>query len=109
MNRVARQPRPRTTMPGTGELSQALEDVRDRETLHRFCRANVCTPADISDDGKRVNLPRVFDLMRARGYDVSEPRKPQHQPKKGFTAWTVHIRKARVEFDIAFFTANSAS
>ena len=102
-----RVPRPRTTVPGTGELHQALEDARDRDTLASFCRANVCTPAEVSDDGKRLHLPRVLGLMRARGYDVSEPRRPQHQPKKGLTAWIVHVRMPRAEFDIGFYTPNN--
>lgn len=96
----------RSTVPGTGELSQALEEARDRETLNRFCSAHVCTPAEVSSDGKRLDMPRVLQLMRARGYDVSTPTKPQHQPKarEGLTAWIVHIRLPRAEFDIGFYT-----
>lgn len=97
----------RTATPGTGELSQALEEARDRETLRSFCSAHVCTPAEVSNDGKRLDMPRVLQLMRARGYDVSTPIKPQHQPKarQGLTAWIVHIRLPRAEFDIGFYTA----
>lgn len=97
----------RSTVPGTGELSQALEDARDREALRSFCSAHVCTAADVSSDGKRLDMPRVLQLMRARGYDVSAPIKPQHQPKarQGLTAWIVHIRLPRAEFDIGFYTA----
>lgn len=96
----------RSTVPGTGELSQALEDARDREALRSFCSAHVCTAADVSSDGKRLDMPRVLRLMRARGYDVSTPIKPQHQPRarQGLTAWIVHIRIRHVEFDLAFYT-----
>ncbi|MDK6079683.1 hypothetical protein [Massilia varians] len=61
----------------------------------------------MSDDGQHLSLPRVLQLMRARGYDVSTPTKPQHQPKarQGLTAWVVHIRLPRAEFDIGFYTA----
>jgi hypothetical protein len=108
---MSRQPnfRARTTVPGTGELHQALEDARDRDILTKFCRANVCTPEEVSSDGKRLHMPRVLQLMRNRGYQVSDPTKPQHQPKakQGFTAWLVHIRMRRVEFDIGFFTSNN--
>lgn len=97
----------RTPALGTGELHQALEDARNRETLIRFCSAHVCTPTEVSEDGKRLHLPRVLQLMRSRGYHVSEPTRPQHQPKKGFTAWLVHIRMPRVEFDIGFYTPNA--
>lgn len=97
----------RSTVLGTGELSQALEYVRDREALRSFCGAHVCTAADVSSDGRRLDMPRVLQLMRARGYDVSTPIKPQHQPKarQGLTVWIVHIRLPRAEFDIGFYTA----
>lgn len=98
--------RGRAAAPGTGELHQALEDARDRDALSQFCRAHVCTPAEVSEDGKRLHIPRILQLMRTRGYDVSEPTRPQHQPKRGLTAWLVHIRMSRVEFDIGFYTTN---
>ena len=100
--------RVRTTPLGTGELHQALEDTRDRLELARFCSAHVCTPDQVSQDGKRLHLPRVLQLMRDRGYQVSDPTPPQHQPKKGFTAWLVHIRMPRAEFDIGFYTSNAS-
>jgi hypothetical protein len=100
--------RARTTPLGTGELHQALEDARDQGELTRFCSAHVCTPSEVSEDGVRLHLPRVLQLMRARGYQVSDPIPPQHQPKKGFTAWLVHIRIPGAEFDIGFYTANAS-
>jgi hypothetical protein len=100
--------RARTTPPGTGELHQALEDARDRVELARFCSAHVCTPSEVSVDGKRLHLPRVLQLMRNRGYQVSDPTRPQHQPKKDFTAWIVHIRMPGAEFDIGFYTSNAS-
>jgi hypothetical protein len=108
--KTARVPnaRARTTPLGTGELHHALEDARDRVELARFCSAHVCTPDQVSQDGKRLHLPRVLQLMRDRDYQVSDPVRPQHQPKKGFTAWTVHIRMPRVEFDIGFYTTNES-
>jgi hypothetical protein len=103
---MSRQSTPytRTAAPGTGQLHQALEDARDRDTLRRFCSAYVCTPAEVSEDGKRLHMPRVLQLMRTRGYAVSEPFKAPHQPKRGLTAWMVHIRTERVEFDIGYYT-----
>lgn len=111
--------RARTTVPITGELSRALEDARDRDSLHKFCSAHACTVDQVSEDGKRLHLPRVLQLMREHGYQVSNPTLAEHQPKakQGFTAWLVHIRtprfKARlveatsVEFDIGFYTSNA--
>lgn len=108
--KTARTPnaRARTTQLGTGQLHQALEDARDQVELARFCSAHVCTPADVSDNGKRLHLPHVLQLMRNRGYQVSDPTRPQHQPKKGYTAWLVHIRMPRAEFDIGFYTSNAS-
>lgn len=89
---------------GTGELHQALETERDRHQLVEFCSAHVCTPDQVSTDGKRLHLPHVLQLMRDRGYQVSEPARAPHQPKRGLTAWLVHIRITRAEFDIGFYT-----
>lgn len=97
----------RTTPLGTGELHQALEDARDQGELARFCSAHVCTTFEVSEDGKRLHLPRVLQLMRDRGYHISDPTPPQHQPKKSFTAWLVHIRTpGGIEFDMGFYTPN---
>lgn len=104
-----RQPnsRARTTSLGTGELHQALETARDRVELARFCSAHVCTPAEVSEDSVRLYLPRVLQLMRDRGYQVSDPTPAQLQPKRGFTAWLVHIRMPKVEFDLGFYTPDA--
>ena len=100
--------RARTTPLGTGELHQALENARDQGELARFCSAHVCTPTEVSEDGVRLHLPRVLQLMRARGYQVSDPIPPQHQPKKGFTAWLVHIRTpGGIGFDMVFYTPDT--
>jgi hypothetical protein len=92
---------------GTGELHQALEDARNHDALIKFCSAHVCTPAEVSEDGKRLHLPRVLQLMRNRGYHVSDPKPAPHQPKKGFTAWLVHVQIPRVEFDLGFYTRDT--
>jgi len=99
--------RARTTPLGTGELHQALEEARDRATLANFCSAHVCTPTDVSEDGVRLHLPRVLQLMRNRGYQVADPIRASHQPKRGFTAWIVHIQISRAEFDIGFYTPDA--
>lgn len=99
--------RVRTTVPGTGELSRALEDARDRDSLRKFCCAHVCTADQVSEDGQRLHLPRVLQLMRDRGYQISDPKPAPHQSKRGFTAWLVHICIPRVEFDISFYTPDA--
>jgi hypothetical protein len=95
-------------MPGTGQLSQVLKDAHDHETLERFCSAHVCTTDQVSEDGKRLNLPRVLQLMRNRGHQVSDPVRAPLQQKRGFTAWLVHIQIPRAEFDIGFYTPDAA-
>ncbi|WP_208279301.1 hypothetical protein [Massilia oculi] len=89
---------------GTGELSQALHEANDRDALNRFCSAHVCTPADVSEDGVHMHLPSVLQLMRSRGYQVSEPTRSPHQPKRGLVAWIVRIQIKHVRFDLAFYT-----
>jgi hypothetical protein len=94
---------------GSGDLHQALEESRDLAKLHAFCRANVCTASDVSSDGKRLDMLRVFDLMRTRGYAVSPPTKASHQPKKGFTAWLVAVALPGpgARFTLGFYASNS--
>jgi hypothetical protein len=99
--------RARTTPIGTGELHQALETARDRVELARFCDAHVCTPDEVSADGTRLHLPRVLQLMRDRGYQVANPVQAPMQPKRGLTAWIVHIRMPKVEFDMGFYTPDA--
>jgi hypothetical protein len=82
--------RPRYATPiGTGHLHKALEDSRDHAELDAFCAAVGCTTADVSSDGVHLDILHVFDLMRARGYKLSAPIKPTHQPRPGLTTWLV--------------------
>lgn len=100
--------RARTTPPGTGDLHRALEDARDRAELQQFCSAHACTAVEVSSDGKRLDMLRTFDLMRSRGYEISQPARADHQPKKGFTAWLAHVRlPSGPSFDLGFFTTNT--
>lgn len=89
---------------GAGDLHQALEDASQLAVLNSFCSAVKCSPAEVSTDGVHVELPRVFDLMRARGIEVAEPVRAPMQPKPGFTGWLVHVRMPGAEFDIGFYT-----
>lgn len=93
---------------GTGHLHDALECARDLAALNAFCATHRCQPADVSVDGRRLDLSLIFSLMRARGYQVSEPQRPQHQPRKGFTAWWVHVRTAGAEFALGYYVPETA-
>ncbi len=102
--------RPAQTTPlGTGALHHALEDARDLARLNDFCSAHVCTVAQVSVDGIRLDPLKVFDLMRTKGYTVSEPHRPQQQLRAGFTTWLVEItvpNGARVQ--LGFHTPNTS-
>jgi hypothetical protein len=45
--------------------------------------------------------------MRSRGYQVADPSPAPIQPKRGLTAWIVHIRMPKVEFDMGFYTPDA--
>lgn len=100
---------PHTTLPGTGALHHALEEARDLARLNDFCSAHVCTVDEVSKDGKRLDPLMVFALMRTHGYVVSEPIRPQQQPRKGHTTWLVDITLlGRASVQLAFCTPDTS-
>lgn len=107
MSSAVATPRAKHSTPplGTGDLHRALEASAKSAALEAFCRSTGTRPDEVSADGASLDILRVFDAMRARGYQVSEPERPQQQPKKGFTAWLVHVHKPGVEFRLGFYTA----
>jgi hypothetical protein len=98
-----------TTPPGTGVLHHALEDARDLARLNNFCSAHVCTTDQVSADGKRLNMLKVFALMRTRGYTVSNPVRPQQQLRRTHTTWLVDITTpAGPSVRLSFCTPNTS-
>jgi hypothetical protein len=95
---------------GTGALHCALEESRDRGHLQDLCRAVSCIAADVSSDGIRIDMLRVFELMRERGYQVSEPRRPTTQRRPGRTTWLVDVTlpAAGASFVWAFDVPNTS-
>ena len=93
---------------GTGHLHDALEGARDLTVLNAFCATHHCKPADVSVGG-RLDMQLVFGLMRTRGYQVSEPQRSQHQPRKGFIALWVHVRTSGAEFALGYYVPEPAS
>ncbi|MES2126678.1 MAG: hypothetical protein V4463_05345 [Pseudomonadota bacterium] len=87
-------------------MHRALEDARDLDTLHHFCANVGCDEAEVRDaDGKRLDILKIFDAMRARGYTVAEPKRSQTQCKRGFTTWGARITlPCGTSFILAFFT-----
>lgn len=95
---------------GTGELHRALEDARDLANLHAFCNALACTASDVSADGLRLDVLRALDLMRGRGYSISNPTRPQLQQRKGSTTWLVNVilPAGGPSFVLGFYTPNTS-
>ncbi|MEO7579937.1 MAG: hypothetical protein ABIT83_20195 [Massilia sp.] len=105
----SRPAQPRTPPLGTGELHHALEDARDLKCLHAFCDSLACTSADVSTDGIRLNVVRILDLMRRRGYLVADPVKRPAPGVKGQTAWHVVITiPAGPTFALGFCTPDTS-
>jgi hypothetical protein len=109
-SRPAAGHRNHTTPIGTGELHQALEASRDLKALRDFCSAYVCTPDEVSSDGgKTLNVLLVLQFMRGRGYVITEPTRPQQQPRKGHTAWLVGVTlPTGARFQLGFYTPNTS-
>lgn len=95
---------------GAGPAHCALEDARDLANLNALCRAVACKSADVSSDGIRIDMLRVFDTMRQRGYLVSDPRRPQLQRRHGRTTWLVDVTLPAdgPSFTWAFETPNTS-
>lgn len=91
MMSAATRARPTPAPMGTGQLHQALVVQRDLSKLQDFCSAVRCTHAEASADGIHLDILRVLDLMRGRGYQASAPIKPSHQSRRDLTTWLVDI------------------
>lgn len=103
---TATRTKPAAVPIGTGALHQALESASKAAALQSFCQSTGMRPDEVSSDGINLDVLHVFDALRSRGYEVSAPKRPQHQPRKGFTAWCVHVCSAGAEFDLGFYSAN---
>lgn len=91
MPTTATRPKSAAAPIGTGALHQALVVQRDQSRLKDFCATLGCTVAEVSADGVHLDILRVLDLMRTRGYAVSAPIKPPHQPRRDLTTWLVDV------------------
>jgi hypothetical protein len=91
MQSTATRPNPTAAPIGTGALHRALEESQDRLKLKAFCAAVGCTAAEASSDGVHLDILRVLDVMRLRGYQASAPVKPTHQPRRDLTTWLVDV------------------
>lgn len=95
---------------GTGHLHRALEDARDLANLQSFCRALTCAAADVSSDGIHLDVLRVLDVMRQRGYGVGRPAPAPCQVRKGRTIWHVSVTlpAGGPSLTLGFYTPNTS-
>lgn len=95
---TARRPAP----ANSSDLSRALAAGKALASLQRFACSMDCNPLDLSvDGGKTLDLVRVLEVMRARGYTVEEPRRPQAQLRHDVTTWLVGIEVSGVRATVA--------
>lgn len=88
------------------ELQAALKAAHLAAAVSRVADATGIARNEITTpDGRRLDPFKFLDAMRARGYQVGEPRIPQTQTKPGYTAWKVDITvPAGVSVQLVFFT-----
>lgn len=88
------------------ELQAALKAAHLAAAVSRVADATGMDRTEITTpDGKQLDTLKLLEAMRARGYQVSEPRIPKTQTKPGHTAWKVDITlPAGVGLQLVFFT-----
>jgi hypothetical protein len=98
-------PAVKTAPTRANPLHDALVDADAKARLQASARSIGCDPIDISADGQHVDMPRMLDLMRRRGYEVGALVRPPHQPhiKAGLVTWTVAVGLPGARLTLAFF------
>lgn len=95
----------KATLPSSQSLHDTLASANDAAALSRFARNTGCSTAEVSGTDGRLGILQVFDAMRRRGYQVTEPKRPQSQLRAGFTAWLVTVTLPKgVSFDLVYHT-----
>jgi hypothetical protein len=96
-------------MNARGYLRAALAVSSAAAKLQAFAHSTGCNPLDLSiDQGKSLDLGRVLDAMRQRGYVVGELVRPQAQSRRDASAWTVTIGVRGVQVTLALYLPNPA-
>ena len=57
--------------------------TKDAAKLARFTRNTGCAADEVAGADGRLSILYVFEAMRRRGYHVTEPVRPQQQPRAG--------------------------
>lgn len=73
-------------------LSQALAASAALARLQHLARSVHCSPADLSSDGGHsIDMLRLLDVMRERGYHIEPPVMATAQPKPQHTVWLIDV------------------
>ena len=92
-------------LPSSQSLHDTLASANDAAQLARFTRNTGCAANEVIGADGRLSILQVFDAMRRRGYHVTEPVRPQQQPRAGFTAWCVSVTLPKgISFKLAYHT-----
>ena len=97
--------KPAKALPSSQSLHDTLASANDAAQLARFTRNTGCSAHEVAGADGRLSILQVFEAMRRRGYQVTEPVRPQQQPRAGFTAWCVSVTLPKgVSFKLAYHT-----
>lgn len=95
----------KAALPSSQTLHDTLASANDAAQLSRFASNTNCRTDELAGPDGRLGILQVFAAMRRRGYQVTEPKRPQAQPRPGFTAWLVTVTLPKgVKFDLAYHT-----
>jgi len=95
-----------TPPPGQGELHDSLIAANELARLARIAESTGCSTQELAtESGKGIDLPRLFDAMRRRGYTVDDPKRPTQQLylSRGLEVWTVDISICGTRATMAFY------
>ena len=97
--------KPAKALPSSQSLHDTLASANNAAQLERFTRNTGCTTQEVAGADGRLSILQVFEAMRRRGYHVTEPVRPQQQPRAGFTAWCVSVTLPKgISFKLAYHT-----
>lgn len=73
-------------------LSQALAASAALARLQHLAKSVRCDPTDLSSDGGlSIDMLRLLEVMRARGYRIDPPVMATAQPSPLHTIWLINI------------------
>ena len=105
MPSIATRKPSKASLPSSQSLHDTLASANDAAQLDRFTRNTGCAANEVTGADGRLSILQVFEAMRRRGYHVTEPSRPQAQPRPGFTTWCVNVTVPKgASFTLAYHT-----